>query len=671
MAALRVSRFTPGMMTPEDIEAIFVQRHDLANQIVDDIRAGVLGGSKHHWLLVGPRGIGKSHMIALAYHRIDAMTDLRDKVRVAWLREDEWGVTRLLDLFLRILRALDEQYPEDKLSERVEPFYQEPPDVAEELAGELLKDYVAGRTLLVLAENLDELFSGLGSEGQQRLRAYIQENPFWSICATSQSLFNGVKQQTSPFYGFFRVEHLETLDVDEAVQLLQRIAERDNDTELVEFLGTPTGRARVRAVQHLSGGNHRVYVILSDFLTRESLDQLVDPVMRTLDDLTPYYQARMSWLPPQQRKIVELLCDLRGAVTVKDLAKRCFLSHQVTSSQLKGLRDKGYVQSTAIGRESYYELREPLMRICVEAKKHGGRPIPLLVDFLRIWYTPSQLEQRFFNGVLGPGAEREYLAAAVRAQQGDESDPRVWACLRDMVAQAEGGNWLALEPITEELVAVQPSARAWALRGGLLLKIGKRNEARRAFREAFNADADWTRADWVDSGTELLVACALGAAGRWRESFQGLNLIVANVGTEVDAANTILRVAEFLFAEIADGTLPLGFAGEAARIIEEYDTPLGFYSVLLLASYRFTQHEDQAAVERWLGFWRAAATGSAFLLWMMRIVEKLLDYHRSHDERVFLELPLEERQLCMQLVEQAREDNRSQSQRLPEPQRPR
>ena len=39
--------------------------------------------------------------------------------------------------------------------------------------------------------------------------------------------------------------------------------------------------------------------------------------MQTLDELTPYYQARMQWLSPQQRKIIELLCDRRYAVPVK------------------------------------------------------------------------------------------------------------------------------------------------------------------------------------------------------------------------------------------------------------------------------------------------------------------------------------------------------------------
>src|SRR6266545_7716805 len=102
----------------------------------------------------------------------------------------------------------------------------------------------------------------------------------------------------------------------------------------------------------------------------------------------------MAWLSPQQRKIVEFLCDRRHAVSVKAIAQRCFLTHQGASSQLKALRDMGYVHSESVGRESYYELREPLMRLCIEVKKNRDEPIRLVVELLRSWYTSEELQRR-------------------------------------------------------------------------------------------------------------------------------------------------------------------------------------------------------------------------------------------------------------------------------------
>ena len=253
---------------------------------------------------------------------------------------------------------------------------------------------LAGRTLLVIVENLDGLFKGLGEEGQQEWRAFLQENPVTATLATSQQLFDGVSRRDSPFYGHFQIEYLKPLSLEEAIQLLRKIADLKGDSDLSAFLQTVTGRNRVRAMHHLSGGNHRIYIVLSDFINTESLDELIGPFEKMIDELTPYYQARLGWLSPQQREIVEYLCGCSQPVPVKDIARTLFISHQTTAGQLKELREKGYVTGHVWGRESRYELSEPLMRLCVEVKENRRQPMRLIVDFLRIWYSRQQLQER-------------------------------------------------------------------------------------------------------------------------------------------------------------------------------------------------------------------------------------------------------------------------------------
>ena len=79
----------------------------------------------------------------------------------------------------------------------------------------------------------------------------------------------------------------------------RNIAAYEGDQALAPFTQTPQGRARSRAVHHLAGDSFRVHVSFSQFSTRQSLDELIEPFMHTLDDLTPDYQARMAWLSPQ------------------------------------------------------------------------------------------------------------------------------------------------------------------------------------------------------------------------------------------------------------------------------------------------------------------------------------------------------------------------------------
>ncbi|AEG00455.1 MarR family transcriptional regulator [Methylomonas methanica] len=407
-----LSVFTPSRTAPEDLEAIFVQRHAMLADAVERVKESATSGHKHHLLFVGPRGTGKSHLLTLLVHRVGLDSTLQQVLQIAWLNEDETS-TSLLELLRRIYLALAKRYPGIYSEEDLEPIYELDADAAERLLARLLLEKLTGKTLLVALENLDALFEGLGKAGQQRLRAFIQEHPVLTIVATAQRLVDDVSKRNSTFFGFFQTEMLATLSVEEAAELLGKIAELNRQDKAAAFLRSSTGRSRVRALHHLSGGNHRVYLVLSQFITGDNIDALVDPFAKMVDEMTPYYQERIRWLPAQQRKIVEFLCSRERPTPVKEIARRLFTTQQSVSGQLKDLRDRGYVQAAQRGRESLYEIAEPLMRICVEVKENQSPgPMRLLVDFLRVWYDGDQLDERL--SVCGEsGQARNYLQAAI------------------------------------------------------------------------------------------------------------------------------------------------------------------------------------------------------------------------------------------------------------------
>ena len=318
-----LSVFTPSRTPPEELEAIFVQRQLMLADAVERVLESATTGNKHHLLFVGPRGTGKTHLVTLLVHRLSLDLDIQERLHIAWLNEDETSTT-LLEFLRRIYLALNKRYPADYSLAALEPIYDLDADTAERQLGNLLLERLQDRTLLVVLENLDALFEGLGEPGQQRLRAFIQENPVWSIVATAQRLVDDISKRKSVFFGFFQTESLVTLTVDEAAEMLGKIAKLRQQADAAAFLRTPTGRSRIQALHHLSGGNHRIYIVLSQFITRDSIDALVGPFAKMIDEMTPYYQERIRWLPAQQRKIVEYLCTCERPVPVKDLARRLF-----------------------------------------------------------------------------------------------------------------------------------------------------------------------------------------------------------------------------------------------------------------------------------------------------------------------------------------------------------
>lgn len=456
---LRSSRYSPGNMDRQSLEALFVGRGDLMEDVLSRVSKSILGTGKHYVLLVGPRGSGKTHFLTLAYHRL--MDRLREanaqgSVAVALLKEEEWGVASFLDFVVRILRALADQASElDTDIATVYDRFSKDPAEAEAFALARLRQHTRGKTLLLLCENLVDLFDGLGEEGQKRWRSTIQEDANWAIVASTPSLFSAVTLQNNPFYGFFTVRVLEMIDFDTGVDLLAKKAIHGHKKELADFLRTPLGRARARAIHHLAAGNHRAYVVLFDFLNKETLNDLVGPFMHMVDDLTPYYQDRIRQLAPAQRKIVEFLCLEGRPRTIKDISTPCLMSQQTTAKQIGELAAAGFVNRTRIGRNTYCELSEPLMRICIEVKDNRTQHFRLFVELLRHWFTNRELDSRrvaFQHGDYGADVDRVHVEEAVKCSLADGHEPLVDAMEAEALRCWEADDYRGLATIQEALV---------------------------------------------------------------------------------------------------------------------------------------------------------------------------------------------------------------------------
>ncbi|MCB1224531.1 MAG: tetratricopeptide repeat protein [Verrucomicrobiales bacterium] len=389
-------QFSPQWADPEKLEAILVQREDLLRDSVAKVRESILTDSKHHLLFVGSRGSGKSHLVTLIQHRLRQDAKLATKMRIAWLNEDETA-TNFLRLLILIYRSLSERYPDEFPEATIQNLMGKDPTTARDLLEQRLVADLKGKTAVVILENLDSLFHHLPPGEQLAWRAFLQNHPVFATVGTAQALFKEVSNRDEPFFGFFDTSHLKPLTVDEARTLLEKIATLQKRHEVLAFLKTPTGRSRVIAIRALAGGNPRLYVIFSELLTQaKDLDDLVRPFEEMVDrQLTSYYQERLRWLSPQQREIIQLLCRNRHPVPVKNIAEGLFTTHNSITGQLKQLREMGYLISRPRGREVFYELAEPMMRLAIQVKEtHDRRPLSLIVDFLRIWYEREELENR-------------------------------------------------------------------------------------------------------------------------------------------------------------------------------------------------------------------------------------------------------------------------------------
>jgi tetratricopeptide (TPR) repeat protein len=638
---------------------------------------------------------------------------LHNRLRIAWLNEDETG-TSFLDLLLRILRALSIAYTDEFPTADLEPIFELKPNEARREASRLLLERLAGRTLLLIVENLDALFDGLGDEGQKQLRAFLQEHPSTAILATSQQLFEGISRRTSPFFGFFQIEHLQPLSLDEAVELLTKIAQNAGDAELTNYLHTPEGRSRVRALHHLSGGNHRVYIVFSQFIDRQSLDELIGPFEKMLDELTPYYQERQRWLSPQQRKITEYLCSCSSPVPVKTIANRLFITEQTAASQLKILRKIGYVLSHTRGRESLYELTEPLMRLSYEVKQNIRQPLRLIVDFLRIWYRPDELRDRLSHLPADAIRVREHLMAAIEASTNEDFITN--SILADYEKAKEEGHLEEVNATLEELARIRGKYSDWVYLlkskykinnydeellkicdkileiepknalvilayGGLLLlherfedalsyfdkslEFDAKNEDAWAFRGAAcyhvhrynDAILSYDKALELNPDDQYVTffrIFPLFALGRCEDGFVSLERILSRKRKK-NEFDTVPDIARMILLILSSSTFDLVFLKKwVERLISIYErvnkiTLVGNALIVSLVKIN-AKMLSQEALDSWRQIWLDAGAGRPDLAFGLKLFDVGMKYLMTGDRRVLLDLLSTERPIVMEAL---------------------
>lgn len=388
-AALPV--FTPSAVAPESLARRTVGREAEIDRLVRAIRTAATTDNRPHQLIVGPRGSGKSHLLIVALHEALADEQIADRVAVAMLPEDAVEIAGYEDLLVSIV---DRAFGDDDRRDEARDLRSRH-DVAglERVVLEQLDD----RVLILVIENLDRVFRDLGERGQARLRNLTETSAKVLLLASTPLLFDAVSDHARPWYGSFDVEHLQELDAEQGRELLKRVAVAADDDELAASLATPTGLARVRAVEHLAGGSPRMWTVLAGCLTVELLDELVPLVEALFDELAPYYQQRLWELAGVERKLVYELCRVRTA-NVKELAHSTGLSQRAAATSLGRLHEAGWVRrekrAGADQRATWYSLREPLLRHHVEYRETRGDQLPAIVGFLRDWYETSELVTR-------------------------------------------------------------------------------------------------------------------------------------------------------------------------------------------------------------------------------------------------------------------------------------
>ncbi len=513
-------KFSPNLASPEERRETFVAREAILEDLLDRVRK--IESVARHCILIGPRGIGKTHLLLLLADNIEADETLASRWLVVRFAEEEYSITSLAELLLRVVGSLP-NHASKNIGRNVD------------LALAHILDFCAnsGKRLLLLLDNIQLYFNQFPNADIGRMRDILMSKSAFLIVGGAPSYFKQMTGYEEPFYNFFEPIHLNELSPEEAEEMLHLRAEFENVQEFLEKFDQC--RPKIRTTAHLTGGNPRLILMLYQVMCESGVTEAAEAFKQLLDELTPYFQGRMDGLAPQVRKVLDTLALMESPATPTELAEATGMQVNAVTSQLKRLRDGGFIQQIKLrrSRSTRYEVTERLFRMWREMRTETGRTrLVFLIRFLNLWYTPTQLldETGKLLTQLGEAQRREKSRLLSHLQYLKEATTELLRPEMEKVyLHAEAGKLelatAEIQPLKElasyeEDVKANPDdAMAWNNRGVALGELGRYEEALENCDKAVQLNPNLVEA-WSNRGATL------GILGRYEEMLENCDRAV-------------------------------------------------------------------------------------------------------------------------------------------------
>jgi tetratricopeptide (TPR) repeat protein len=598
--------FNPRSSSQDTLEAMLVGRDGLIREILDDLRAQTTSETRQHWLLQGPRGMGKTHLAAILYYRVRGDAELSRAYLPVWLPETDAYQTVSA---ARLLGAIADQCAEELdagggpgngqalLDERsrVEKEEGDPFDGLHEMLVRFATR--EGRTLLVLVENLDAMLSGFAPKERKfetrRFRALLlHSREFLFISTTPTHRLRGLSDPREPLYGHLRERTLRPLTEEEVGTLQETLRGFGLGQRQPMQSDDPNRLLRARVLHRLTGGIPRSVVMTCEAASGKSgVMGVVKDLLRFLDRQTAYFEARLRDLAPHERTIAMAMALEPENLALQDIARAARLPVRSLSTLVDRLGEAGMVAPVdgSGGKGALYKISDPLFRVWYQYRK-GRQVIEPLVRFIALWLderalasVQSDLDEECGDPAVAPPVRdlARYASATVKAALEfgrSNTGQKEWIGLRRPSGEPEAG-------IVEK--EEQDPSRPKSTRGHPTLPAGEEERLEQLSKEADSAYESGHRERALAVLDEVLQLCehkggkpadrhtcralfnkgvTLGALGRSEEAIGVYDIVVRRFGKrkELPLAG---QVARALFNK----GVRLGALGRSEEAIGVYD----------------------------------------------------------------------------------------------------
>ena len=390
-----IRKANPGVFqSDQEVIDQFVVRNHEFGMVFEVLRGNTESSSCQHILVVGPRGRGKTMLLARVAAEIRTDDELSGRLLPVRFMEESQEISGIADFWLETLFHLARQ------SKGLDA------DMARELREthaalsgrwreKSLSDYARaavlsaadrlGRKLVLMVENLQMLCESVDRDFGWQLRAVLQSEPQIMLLASATSRFEGLDDAEQPFFELFRFIGLNPLATEDCRRLWRTVS---GDSMI--------GR-EIRPLEILTGGNPRLLVIVAGFARHRSLRQLMEELVVLIDEHTEYFRGHLEALPRSERRVYIAVIDLWQPSTTGEIADRARMDVRVVSTMLGRLVQRGAVISAPAGgsRKRLYSAAERLYSIYYKLRRERDEAVIVrnLIHFMVVFYSEGELSE--------------------------------------------------------------------------------------------------------------------------------------------------------------------------------------------------------------------------------------------------------------------------------------